>query len=337
VTIHPATIHAALDAQNLSKRYSGPQGIQAAQEVSLRVEAGETVALLGPSGCGKSTVLRMIAGLEVPDSGTVQVGGRDVTALPPEARHIGLVFQDYALFPHLSVLDNVAYGPRVRGLPRPAARSQAREALTLVNLAEFGSRRVTELSGGQAQRVALARALATSSPLLLLDEPLSNLDERLRAELRGELRALFARVGAGVLLVTHDQREALALAGRVAVMRAGRVVQQGAAREVFGHPATAWVAAFLGHANLWPQPGGACLLVPEQALTLGEGESYPITARQQEDSGETVTVAHPRGPLTLGLSARESLQMVEGRLRVRVDEEQLQRLPDDRESVSTPI
>jgi iron(III) transport system ATP-binding protein len=327
----------ALDAQNLSKRYGGVNGIQAAKNVSLTVEAGETVALLGPSGCGKSTVLRMIAGLEVPDSGTVQVGGRDVTALPPEARHIGLVFQDYALFPHLSVLDNVAYGPRVRGLPRPQAWAQAREALALVNLAELGGRRVTELSGGQAQRVALARALATASPLLLLDEPLSNLDERLRAELRGELRALFARLGAGVLLVTHDQREALALAGRVAVMRAGQIVQQGAARDVFYYPATAWVAAFLGHANLWPQPGGTCLLVPEQAVTVGEGEPYALTARQPNESGETVTLAHPRGPLTLSLSARESVQIVDGHLRVRVDEGQLQRLVDDRAGVNTPI
>ncbi|UQN06886.1 ABC transporter ATP-binding protein [Deinococcus sp. QL22] len=329
-----STLPAALDARNLSKRYGGRQGVQAAKDVSLSVQAGETVALLGPSGCGKSTVLRMIAGLEVPDVGTVQIGGRDVTALPPEARHIGLVFQDYALFPHLSVLDNVAYGPRVRGLPRPQARAQAQEALTLVNLAEFGGRRVTELSGGQAQRVALARALATASPLLLLDEPLSNLDERLRAEMRGELRALFARVGAGVLLVTHDQREALALAGRVAVMRAGQIVQQGAAQDVFRHPATAWVAAFLGQANLWPQPGGVCLLVPEQALTLGEGEPYPVTSRQPHDSGETVTVAHPRGPLTLNLSPRESLQIVDRQLRVWVNEGQLQRLVDDREAVS---
>ncbi|MFB9995301.1 ABC transporter ATP-binding protein [Deinococcus oregonensis] len=327
----------ALNARNLSKRYGGAAGIQAAQNVSLSVAAGETVALLGPSGCGKSTMLRMIAGLEVPDSGTVKVGGRDVTALPPEARHIGLVFQDYALFPHLSVLDNVAYGPRVRGMPRPQAWAQAQDTLELVNLTEFGDRRVTELSGGQAQRVALARALATASPLLLLDEPLSNLDERLRAELRGELRALFARVGAGVLLVTHDQREALALAGRVAVMRAGQIVQQGAARDVFERPATAWVAAFLGQANLWPQPGGMCLLVPEQALTLGEGEAYAVIARQPDDSGETVQVAHPRGTLTLALSARESLHIVEGRLRVQVDEGLIQAVPDDREAANTLI
>ena len=318
----------ALTTHHLSKSF-GPT--RAVQDVSLTVGAGETLALLGPSGCGKSTVLRMVAGLERPDAGRVEVGGRDVTALPPEARHIGLVFQDYALFPHLSVLDNVAYGPRRRGAARAQAHGRAREALALVNLPELEGRKPAQLSGGQAQRVALARALATGSPLLLLDEPLSNLDERLRAELRNDLRDLFTRVGAGVLLVTHDQREALALAGRVAVMRAGQLVQTGAAREVFAHPETAWVAAFLGWPNVLERDGGRALLVPEDAVRLGVGDPFTLTSRQVTEAGETVTVAHPLGPLTLNLSAREA-GMIDGQtLRLAVDDARLRRVPDDRQ------
>ncbi|WP_027460191.1 ABC transporter ATP-binding protein [Deinococcus murrayi] len=318
----------ALSLHHLSKRY-GPT--RAAEDVSLTVGAGETVALLGPSGCGKSTVLRCVAGLERPDAGRVEVGGRDVTGLPPEARHVGLVFQDYALFPHLSVLGNVAYGPRMRGAGRREAEARAREALALVGLEALAGRKPAQLSGGQAQRVALARAVATRSPLLLLDEPLSNLDEQLRARLRSDLRGLFGRVGAGVLLVTHDQREALALAARVAVMRAGRLVQVGPAAEVFARPATAWVAAFLGHANVLPGPGGVARLVPEDAVRLGEGDPFPVTAHQPTDTGAEVTVLHPLGPLTLHLSAREAASIGGGRLRLRVDEERVLTLPNDQE------
>ncbi len=316
----------ALHAEHLSKAF-GP--VQALRDVTLGVARGETLALLGPSGCGKSTALRCVAGLERPDAGRVRVGGRDVTGEAPEARHLGLVFQDYALFPHLSVLDNVAYGPRVRGLRRAEAEARVREALELVNLPDLTGRRPAQLSGGQQQRVALARALATHSPLLLLDEPLSNLDEQLRAELRVDLRALFHRLDAGVLLVTHDQREALALADRVAVMRAGEVVQVGAAAEVFARPATAWVAAFLGWANVLPGGPGEALLVPEDAAQLGVGEAWPVTARQGTEAGETVTVAHALGPLTLHLSAREAA-LAGGTLTLWVDEGRVQRVPDDR-------
>lgn len=318
-----------LTLHRLSKRY-GPT--VAAEDVSLTVGAGETVALLGPSGCGKSTVLRCVAGLERPDTGRVEIGGRDVTALPPETRHVGLVFQDYALFPHLSVLGNVAYGPRMRGARRTEAQGRARDALALVGLETLAGRKPAQLSGGQAQRVALARAVATGSPLLLLDEPLSNLDEQLRARLRSDLRALFGQVGAGVLLVTHDQREALALAARVAIMRAGRLVQVGEAAEVFARPATAWVAAFLGHANVLAAPGGMARLVPEEAVRLGEGDPFPVTARQTTDTGTEVTVAHPLGPLTLHLSPREAAGIEGGRVRLSVDEQRVLTLPDDRES-----
>ncbi|GAA5532287.1 ABC transporter ATP-binding protein [Deinococcus aluminii] len=318
----------ALSLHHLSKRF-GPT--VAVDDVSLSVEAGETVALLGPSGCGKSTVLRCVAGLERPDAGRVCIGGRDVITLPPEARHVGLVFQDYALFPHLSVLGNVAYGPRMRGAGRAEAQRRAREALALVGLEPLAGRRTTELSGGQGQRVALARAVATGAPLLLLDEPLSNLDEQLRARLRGDLRELFARLRAGVLLVTHDQREALAVAQRVAVMRAGRLVQVGAAGEVFARPATAWVAAFLGHANVLPGPDGLARLIPEDAVRLGVGDAFPVTARQTTDTGTEVTVAHPLGPLTLHLSAREAEDIHAQTLRLTVDPARVLTLPDDRE------
>ncbi len=301
----------------------------------MTVDAGETLALLGPSGCGKSTVLRGVAGLEHPDSGRVEVGGRDVTDLPPEARHIGLVFQDYALFPHLSVLGNVAYGPRVRGERRAQAEAKAREALALVGLPELEQRLPAQLSGGQQQRVALARALATRSPLLLLDEPLSNLDEKLRTELRHDLRGLFGQLGAGVLLVTHDQREALALAHRVAVMRAGQVVQVGAARNVFASPATAWTAEFLGWTNVFARPGGRALLVPEQAARLGAGDPTPLLSRQPHETGETVTLAHPLGPLTLHLSVREAALLGGAQpgdlVRLALEQSLLQEVPDDRQ------
>ncbi|UBV43293.1 ABC transporter ATP-binding protein [Deinococcus taeanensis] len=311
------------------RRSFGP--VAAVRDVSLDVAAGETVALLGPSGCGKSTVLRVTAGLERPDAGSVHVAGQDVTAQPPEARHVGLVFQDYALFPHLSVLRNVAYGPRVRGAARSVAEARAREALALVDLMGLEDRRPAQLSGGQAQRVALARALATGSPLLLLDEPMSNLDEQLRADLRAELRDLFARVRAGVLLVTHDQREARSLADRVAVMRAGQLVQVGAAAEVFARPATAWVAAFLGEANLLPAAPGEVRFVPEEALWPGEGQAWPVTARQPVEGGVRVTVAHAWGPLTLTLSAREMASLRGETLPLAVREALVRPLPDDRD------
>jgi iron(III) transport system ATP-binding protein len=301
----------------------------AVQDVSLSLSSGETLALLGPSGCGKSTLLRLVAGLERPGAGQVIMHGKDVTALPPERRHLSLVFQDYALFPHLNVLDNVAYGPRMRGAARGAAGQRAREVLEQVGLGELGARRIHELSGGQQQRVALARALAPEPGLLLLDEPLSNLDEQLRASLRQELKRVFAEEAAGVLLVTHDQREALALADRVALMRTGQLVQIGPAAEVFARPATAWAAAFLGERNLYPQPGGV-LHVPERAVRLGGGEHLSVLATQADAGGLRVTLAHPLGPLDLTLGPREAGLLTPEGLRAEVDPNECRLLPDDR-------
>ena len=318
-----------LDIQRVSKHYGATLAVDG---VSLTLAPGETLALLGPSGCGKSTLLRLVAGLERPDAGRVALRGRDVTDLPPERRALGLVFQDYALFPHLSVLDNAAYGPRARGLGRREAGARAHEALALVGLSDLAARRPEVLSGGQQQRVALARALATRPDLLLLDEPLSNLDEQLRASLRGELAALFRQLSAAVLLVTHDQREALALADRVALMRAGRLLQVGPAAEVFAHPKSAWAAAFLGHRNLLPQPDGSRLLIPEEAVTLGTGEPCPVLDRQPLERGARVRLGHPLGVLTLDLSAREAAHLGDV-LPLTVDPERCQRLNNDLDTV----
>lgn len=318
----------ALSLEGLSKNYGETRAVI---EFSLRVAAGETVALLGPSGCGKSTVLRCVAGLEVPDGGRVLIGGQDVTGQPPERRGVGMVFQNYALFPHLSVLDNVAYGLRMNRTPKPEAQERAHAALKLVGLDHLAERWPEQLSGGQQQRIALARALAPGARLLLLDEPLSNLDEHLRTELRAELRQLLGRTGTAALMVTHDQREALAVAARVAVMRAGQRVQQGPAAELFARPATAWAAEFLGHQNIYPQPDGSALVIPEAAVTLGAGETiYPITAAQLTDSGQQVTLAHPLGPLSLHLSPREMRHVAPQGLRLSIDEGAALRLPDDR-------
>ncbi|MGC9529630.1 MAG: ABC transporter ATP-binding protein [Candidatus Bipolaricaulaceae bacterium] len=235
---------AELDVRGISKRFGQ---VVAAAGVTFTVERQELVALLGPSGCGKTTVLRVVAGLEVPDRGQVMVGGRDVTHLPPEARRVGLVFQNYALFPHLSVAGNVAYGLR-----RRRERGRVDELLSLVGLTGYGRRRIHQLSEGQRQRVALARALAPRPRVLLLDEPLSALDAALRKQLRTELRALLGELGIAAVHVTHDQEEALAVADRVGVMREGHILQMDHPQDLYHRPATPFVATFLGRANLWP-------------------------------------------------------------------------------------
>ncbi len=230
-------------------RKSFPHASTAAVErVSLALGEGELLALLGPSGCGKTTTLRMIGGFETPDEGTITFDGHDITGLPPEARGIGFVFQDYALFPHLSVLDNVRFG--LRKLPRAQARSRAEEMLKLVGLSDLGRRRPHQLSGGQQQRVALARALAVAPQLILLDEPCSNLYEKMRIETRQEVRRLLKSTGSAGILVTHDQEEALALADRIAVMDGGRIVQLGTPDEIYRNPVSEFVANFIGRSNI---------------------------------------------------------------------------------------
>jgi iron(III) transport system ATP-binding protein len=235
-----------LSVRSITKRFDKTAAVD---DVSLDVREGEFLCLLGPSGCGKTTLLRMIAGLERPDAGTIIQGGQDVTALPPGRRDFGIVFQSYALFPNLTVNQNVAYGLENLRQPRAAINERVAQMLKLVGLEEFGQRYPAQLSGGQQQRVALARALAIAPGLLLLDEPLSALDARVRASLRGELAGLQRSLGVTTIMVTHDQEEALTMADRIVVMDRGRVAQTGAPLEVYQSPATPFVADFVGHMN----------------------------------------------------------------------------------------
>ena len=236
----------ALRVSRLRKAFGA---VVAVDEVSLDAAPGEFLSLLGPSGCGKSTVLRMVAGLVEPDAGQVVLAGEDITGVAVHRRNLGLVFQSYALFPHMTVLENVAFGLRRRGVREAELRPRVERMLELVRLGPLGARYPRELSGGQQQRVALARALVTEPRVLLLDEPLSNLDALLRDEMRVELKRLQERLGTTMIFVTHDQAEALILSDRVVVMEAGRVEQIGRPEEVYRRPATPFVARFLGRAN----------------------------------------------------------------------------------------
>jgi putative spermidine/putrescine transport system ATP-binding protein len=224
--------------------------LRAVDRVSIAIDQGERLALLGPSGCGKTTTLNLVAGFLAPDAGEIRIAGKDVARLPPHRRNTGMVFQSYALFPHLPVAENVAFGLRMRRLDRGTIARRAAEALALVRLDRLGDRYPRQLSGGQQQRVALARALVIRPEILLLDEPLSNLDAKLRQEMRMELVGILKSVGITTIFVTHDQDEALSLADRVVVMNAGRIEQVGTPTEVYEEPATAFVAKFLGEPNV---------------------------------------------------------------------------------------
>jgi spermidine/putrescine transport system ATP-binding protein len=223
----------------------------AVDDVSLTVAAGSFVALLGPSGAGKSTVLRMIGGFELPDAGRIHIGGKEVTDLPPYRRDVNTVFQNYALFPHMTVAENVAYGLRQDGVSREERRTRVKAALEMVQLLDYAHRNPGQLSGGQQQRVALARALVKRPSVLLLDEPLAALDRKLRQQMQVELKLLQHELGITFIFVTHDQEEALAMSDRIAVMRDGRVDQLGTPGELYDHPRTAFVAGFIGQQNFF--------------------------------------------------------------------------------------
>ncbi|WP_160121297.1 ABC transporter ATP-binding protein [Rhodovarius lipocyclicus] len=263
----------SLKVEALAKRFGD---VPALEGVSLEVGRGEFVSLLGRSGSGKSTLLRLVAGFEAPDAGRILIEGRDMAGLPPQARPCAMMFQSYALFPHLSVHENVAYGLRRAG-QYSAARVE--EWLALVGLAGFGARRPAQLSGGQQQRVALARALARKPPLLLLDEPLAALDAGLRAATGAELRRLQRETGTSFVMVTHDQAEALALSDRIALLEGGRVVQIGPPDAVHARPATRFVAEFLGAANILEEAGASFALRPEQ-IQLGGDIPARVLTRQ---------------------------------------------------------
>lgn len=236
-----------LKLEHLTKDFNGTRAVD---DVVLEITDGEFVTLLGPSGCGKTTTLRMIAGFEIPTAGRIVLRDTDITTLPPQKRGIGMVFQNYALFPHLNVLENVAFGLKTTGVPRADIGTRVADALERVDLAGYEKRKVQELSGGQQQRVALARAIAPQPQLILLDEPLSNLDAALRARTRTELRALLKREGITSVFVTHDQEEAFALSDRIAIMSGGRIQQVGTPETLYATPANSFVAGFVGNANL---------------------------------------------------------------------------------------
>ena len=232
-----------LEFLGVSKNFGS---VAAVRQASLKLAAGELMTVLGPSGCGKTTLLRIAGGYEQCDAGTVRIHGRDVTGLPPEKRNVGMVFQNYALFPHMSVLENVEFGLRMRRVSKEERRTKAAGMLSLVGLKGIEKRGPAEISGGQQQRVALARALVIEPEVLLLDEPLAHLDRNVRMYMRDELRSLQQRLRITTILVTHDQEDALAVADRIAVMEAGRIEQTGRALEVCLHPASAFVADFFG-------------------------------------------------------------------------------------------
>jgi ABC-type spermidine/putrescine transport systems, ATPase components len=242
---------ASVEFIGVSKVYPGAR-TPAVNNVSLNVEAGKLVTLLGPSGCGKTTTLRMIAGLEFATSGRIVIGGRDVTTLPATDRDVSMVFQSYALFPHMTVRENVEYGLKFSGYPKKEIGERALAGLSLVGLQDFGARLPSQLSGGQQQRVAVARALVLEPQVLLFDEPLSNLDAKLRRQVREDIRDIQTKLGLTVVYVTHDQEEALAVSDRIIVMNNAVVAQEGAPRDLYDAPANAFVADFIGEANLLP-------------------------------------------------------------------------------------
>jgi len=270
----------AVSFRNVSRLYGE---VRAADDLSFDIEDGEFFALLGPSGSGKTTCLRLIAGFEQPTSGDIRVHGRPMTGVPPYERDVNTVFQDYALFPHMTVGENVAYGPMIRKVPKGEREKQAEAMLEMVALAGLGNRRPSQLSGGQRQRVALARALINQPSVLLLDEPLGALDLKLREQMQVELKAIQRQVGITFIYVTHDQGEALSMSDRVAVFNAGRIEQIGSPAEVYEHPASAFVAGFVGVSNLLADAAAAAItgspqpfsIRPEKIHIIGPGGAAP--------------------------------------------------------------
>jgi sn-glycerol 3-phosphate transport system ATP-binding protein len=269
--------------QRVTKRFGR---VKAVDDVSFRAEAGKFVVLLGPSGCGKSTVLRLIAGLEEPDEGTILIGGRDVTRLAPEKRKVSMVFQSYALFPHLSVAENIVFGLRVRRLDPAKRNERLRKVAALVGLEQQLERKPSQLSGGQRQRVALARAIVAENSICLMDEPLSNLDAQLRHGMRLEIRALQQRLGMTVVYVTHDQVEAMSMADRIVLVREGRIEQEGAPETLYARPATMFAARFIGTpamnlVALADAPGGAVIRGSADVVLAGRGEGRTLGVRPE--------------------------------------------------------
>lgn len=336
---------ASLTLDRVTRRFAGQVAVH---ELSLEINAGELLALVGASGSGKTTTLRMVAGYEAPDSGSIRLDGREITALPPERRGFGMVFQHYALFPHLSVQDNVGFGLEARGINATDRRARAMQALENVGLGAKAGRQVQALSGGEQQRVAMARAMVIQPRVLLLDEPLSNLDPTLREEMRTELRATLQRAAVTALFVTHDQEDAFAIADRVALLEHGKLLQHGTPEQLYDRPASRAVAEFIGRSVLVPaedrgtharitlggvaqdvavtRVGGEAMLtsalavIRPESLEIGTGESgWPgrITARRfagavmaytVDVSGTSLEILTPVRSGTVGDAVRVSVQ-----------------------------
>lgn len=270
-----------LTITSLTKEFSGTSVLKG---IDITMPSGEFVSLLGPSGCGKTTLLRCIAGLESPSSGTIEIGGQDVTHLPPEKRHLGMMFQSYALFPHMSVIENVRFGLRMSGeKPKAEQKVLALRALERVQMDHLASRSPAQLSGGQQQRVALARAIAFEPRVLLLDEPLSNLDARLREDMQIELKELHRTLGLTTVFVTHDQEEAMSLSDRIVLMNRGVVEQEGAPADLYGSPRTPFAADFIGAANLLPAER-----VGNRATLAGADVHVPLSADGADGAGSVM-------------------------------------------------
>ena len=297
----------------VSKRFQKSSDTAAVDGVSLTIAPGEFFTLLGPSGCGKTTTLRMVAGFYFPTSGHIHFGDDDVTRWAPNKRDTGMVFQNYALFPHMSVAQNVAYGLKVRRVSRKESARRVEEALTQVHLGGLGARRIDELSGGQQQRVALARALVIRPRTLLLDEPLSNLDAKLREETRAEIRRIQRESGTTTIYVTHDQAEAMAMSDRIAVMRSGQVQQVGSPQEIYYRSANAFVARFIGRSNVLELP---VVAASETQVTVRLPAGATITADANEGHGlaEGDTALVSARPEHLALTAPNDDAALRGRI-----------------------
>ena len=284
---------AALSVRNLTKQFGGgPQSVVAVDGVSFDVAGGEFFTMLGPSGCGKTTTLRAIAGLDQPTSGEILVDGRDFISVPSQKRNIGMVFQSYALFPHLTIFENVAYGLRLRGVSAAEIERRVGESLALLQLNAYAARQPGALSGGQQQRVSIARALVYEPTMLLLDEPLANLDAKLRVMMREEIRALQRRLGITTLYVTHDQEEAMAISDRIAVFNHGHLVQIGTPGEIYARPNTLFVADFIGRANFLPvrlhTPS-----TPAAGVMLADGTALAPERQVRLEAHEAATLRSP--------------------------------------------
>jgi putative spermidine/putrescine transport system ATP-binding protein len=309
----------AVSLRGLTKRYGQVTAVDA---IDLDIREGELLTLLGPSGSGKTTTLRLVAGFELPSEGTVHLGGVDVTTRPPYERDVNTVFQDYALFPHMSVAGNIGYGLRVRGVPKAERAERVAAALAQVRLDDFGDRRPSQLSGGQRQRVALARALVNRPRVLLLDEPLGALDRQLRQEMQVELKAIQAAVGITFVVVTHDQEEALTMSDRIAVLRDGRIEQVGAPAEVYERPANPFVAGFVGTSNVLAGRAAAELVGeagtftvrPEKIHVLDAGAPTPPGHCQAAGTVRDVSYAGPVTRLTVALEVGGELVVLQQNL-----------------------